>query len=336
MPTLDQLLAQLSPALRAAFLQAMEELRAGVDVKALTDALRRNDIEAAIAALNIEPAAFSAYYTASLNLYATAAVLQSPPGTRFDMTNPHAEAWIRELAATRITGYTEEQVTAARETILRGYQQGNGPQQIAVEIAGRVDRVTGRRKGGIIGLSAPQSEYVGSVRELLGGDLRALFVKDRVTGEYKPRYTRMDGRDLRTIRARIRSGKPLTKAEQEKIAGRYADRLLARRADDVARTETATSVMGARAESYRQALDKAGLPPEALRKRWRHLGAKGEDARVQHIVMNNKTVQGLDSPFVLPDGTLMQYAHDPAGGAAQVVNCKCDTVFEIDFGWGVE
>lgn len=359
MPTQSQiiqrLIAKLEPALRDAFYAVMEELRNGIDQRALVAALERGDIEAAIAALNIERAAFNEYLTVKTAGYAQAGIasgayvqgalnraLAAIPGTpespiqfRFDMSNPRAERWIREQAGERITGYVQEQIETARRVIGDGYAKGSGPQNIAVEISGRINRATGRREGGIIGLSDPQARYAQTVRDKLeSGDLRGLFVRNRETGQLRARYTRMDGRDMRTIRSRLDSGKPLTQGEIDRISGRYADRLLARRAEDVARTETAQAVEAARAESYQQAMDKAGRTEDDVTKTWRHNGDE-KDARPDHIAMDGVKVVGLNVPFFLPNGAVMQHSHDPAGGVENNVNCRCDTTYEIDFSRGV-
>lgn len=91
-------------------------------------------------------------------------------------------------------------------------------------------------------------------------------------------------------------------------------------------------MFGARAESYRQALEREGLPPEALTKTWRHQGDE-KNARVQHIQVSGVTVTGIDATFTMPDGTAMLHAHDPAGGAKHTINCRCGTDFRILFGW---
>ncbi len=333
---LEDLIAKLEPEMAEVILDAFQEARDGIDIKALIAALERNDINAAIAALDITPAHFNQYMLARMNAYALAGALEAayiPTGEAnsvrfvFDMSNPRAEAWIREQSATRITGYTAEQVEVARDTIVKGYSRGDGPQQIAVDIAGRVDRVTGRRAGGIVGLSEPQAGYVQSMRDrLLSGDPKEM--RKVLDG-----MTLRDRRYDKLIQKHINAGTPLSREDVDKLAARYSDRLLKRRAEDIARTETQQSVFGARKESYRQALEREGLPNDALTKTWRHQGSE-KDARVQHIAMNNVIVTGLDAPFILPDGTAMQHAHDPAGGGKHNINCRCGTDFRILFGFG--
>lgn len=264
---------------------------------------------------------------------------------RFDLTNPRAELRIRTEAATRITGYVEEQIEAARRVIGDGFQRGEGPQQIATDIAGRVNPISGRREGGIIGLSDPQVGYVDNMRaRLLSGDpeemLKVLGRFDK-EGAWIPGtgMTLRDRRFDRSIQKAIRdvaAGKPnpLTRDKIDEMTAKYSDRLLARRAEDIARVETAQGVMLARAEATKQALDKAGLPDDAVEKFWRHNGGL-RHARDWHLAMNGKSVTGIDAVFHMPDGSLMKHSHDPDGGAKNNVACRCSTDFDIDWAYAL-
>ena len=149
------------------------------------------------------------------------------------------------------------------------------------------------------------------------------------------RDRRYDRSIMKAIRD-VAAGKPnpLTRDKIDEMVAKYSDRLLARRSEDVARTETAQGVMSARAEATRQALDKAGLVEDAVTKGWRHLGGL-DDARDTHLAMHGRTVEGLDTPFILPDGSVMQHSHDPQGGARNNINCRCGTDFDVDWAWGL-
>ncbi|MEY4056176.1 MAG: hypothetical protein RL519_1511, partial [Pseudomonadota bacterium] len=252
---------------------------------------------------------------------------------------------IRTEAASRVAGYTDEQIETARRVIGDGFQRGDGPQQIAIDIAGRINPISKRREGGIIGLSDPQAGYVDNMRRrLLSGDpdemLKVLgrFNKDGKWIEGTG-MTLRDRRFDRSIQKAIRdvaAGKPnpLTRDKIDEMAAKYSDRLLARRAEDIARTETASGVEMARAEATKQALDKAGLPDEALTKFWYHSGGP-DHARGWHLAMHGKSVIGVDTLFELPDGSLMKYPHDPAGGAKNNVSCKCRGEHRIDWLFGL-
>lgn len=384
---LEQLIEDLEPALAAAFLAAILLLRSGIDYPALLDALRRNDIDGAIDALNIERGAFAEYAVDRQSAYTQAGSLVSrrltedrvttlkrdialpvpggpsrprnpvvPPGAldagnptviqfRFDMTNPRAEAKIRTEAASRIAGYVDEQVEAARRVIADGFQRGEGPQAIATDIAGRINPISGRREGGIVGLSDPQVGYVESMRaRLASGDpdemIKVLgrFTKDgkwiEGTGQTL-RDRRFDGAVKKAVKA-VAAGKPnpLTADKIAEMTAKYSDRLLARRAEDIARTETAQGVEMARAESTKQALEKAGLSDNAVTKGWVHQGGI-RHARDGHLAMNGKTVVGVDTPFFLPDGSVMLYPHDPAGGVKNNANCRCRGDQAVDWAFGL-
>lgn len=399
MNDLDDLIDALAPALAAAFRAVIALLRKDVDYDALVIALRVGDIDAAIDALNIEPAAFNEYVaerqsgytqagstvsealtkdraTAMAKLDRSAPALRSPiltppelappapsgpttppppepitiaaPGGgnitfRFDMTNPRAETKIRTEAAARVAGYVDEQIESARKVIADGFARGDGPQQIATSIAGRINPISGRREGGIIGLSSPQVGYVDSMRQrLASGDADEML---KVIGQFKDgKWVPGTGQTLRDrrydaqIRKAIRdvaAGKPnpLTPDKIDEMVAKYSDRLLARRAEDIARTETASGVEMARAESTKQALDKAGLHDDALTKTWVHQGGV-RHARDWHLSMNGEMVTGVDTPFHLPDGSLMLYPHDPNGGAKNNVSCRCRGDQTIDWAFG--
>lgn len=264
---------------------------------------------------------------------------------RFDMTNPRAEAKIRTEAAARVAGYVEEQIEAARKVIGDGFQRGEGPQQIAIDIAGRVNPLSGRREGGIVGLSDPQVGYIDSMKQrLLSGDPDEMV---KVLGRFDADAKWIEGtgmtlrdrrfdRSIKKAIADIAKGKPnpLTGDRVAEMAAKYSDRLLARRAEDIARTETAQGVEAARAEATKQALDKAGLPDDAVTKEWIHQGGF-RHARDWHLAMHGKTVDGLNAPFHMPDGSVMLYPHDPAGGVKNNANCRCRGEMAIDWAYGL-
>lgn len=91
--------------------------------------------------------------------------------------------------------------------------------------------MTGRREGGLIGLTTAQGEYVARARqELLSGE----------PDQFK-RYLergRRDRRFDRTVLKALKEGKPLRAETADGIASRYADGLLKLRADTIALHET--------------------------------------------------------------------------------------------------
>lgn len=329
------LIAKLTPALRRAFLQAVQDLRDGVDMDALLEALAQKDIDAAIAALNIEPAAFHAYSEALKGAYAAggtlaATTINGPVGAniafRFDMSNPRAEAWIKKNVAERVIVEAREQVEIVRSIILAGYSDGRHPNSIALDIVGRIQQ--SKRQGGVLGLDPYRASHRDRMRaRLQSSDPREL---KKVLSGMSLRDKRYD----KYILAAIEDGKPIPDKVVEVMVQRYTDRMLQRRAEDIARTETGSAVMSARKEEWNQALDKLNLPPEAVVKTWRH-GGGVKDPRYWHQDLNGTSVIGLDTPFIMPTLVELQYAMDPDGGASECVNCSCGTDFRIDHSIGL-
>lgn len=174
--------------------------------------------------------------------------LRDPQGQRivfrFGVRNPEAEAWLQQHSATLVTRIVDDQREAIRTALAEGLAQGRNPKQLVPGIVGRVSRVTGKREGGIIGLTALQERFVASARqELISSDLQAYLTRER-----------RDKRFDRTIVAAIKSGKPLDRDTIDRIVGRYSDRLLELRGEMLSRTETMAALGKSRDDAMKQAI----------------------------------------------------------------------------------
>jgi len=89
------------------------------------------------------------------------------------------------------------------------------------------------------------------------------------------------------------------------------------RSATIARTETHT------AASYANHAVNASLKIPNQKKRW--VAVSDERSRQWHQVMNGKEVE-LDEDFIVR-GIPMGYTGDPRGGAANVINCRCVTLY---------
>lgn len=335
-------IARLEPDLRAAFEAGAQDLRDGAIWQDLIDALTRQDIDAAIASLQVEPAAFRAFAQAKTAAYAeggalAATTINAPDGVRiafrFDMANPRAEAWIAENVGREIVGIADDIRQVAREVILDGYSAGRHPHAIARDIAGRV--VNGQRQGGIVGLDAPRAHRLVQVTRGMetAEGVQGLVIKGR-DGTLRLRYKTNKATEARILRA-YRRGEAVPAPDRELSARQFSNMLLKDRADTIAATETGQAVMSARAEEWRQAAEKMGYPVDAITKTWIHGRGTSEQFRPDHLAMNNATVQGLDTPFVFPDGTAKQHALDGNGGAKHDARCGCQTTFRLDHSRGL-
>lgn len=334
-----QLIAEYEPEIRRAFMASVADLQAGVDFDLLLDRLRNNDINGAIAALNISPAVWNQYTVAMNNIYMQAGVATAAQITasdiggitaRFNMQNPRAERWIRENVATRVVGFTEEAVESARIVIEAGYARGENPRTIALDLAGRTTGSGTARTGGIIGLDAPRAARLTKVTEgMRTADGVQSLVTKHADGTLTVNYKVNKATSDRILRA-YRNETAVPAAERIISERQYKNALLKARADTIAETETANAVMSARDEEWQQLTESGAVDPANIIKTWRHRRGATASHRPDHLAMSGTEVRGLNTPFVFPDGAALQYAHDPSAPAEHLICCACDVEFRVD------
>lgn len=344
---LQQLLKEMEPSVARAFQEAVRNIVSNAKLSRIIAAIERGDVEGAVRAMDLDRAVFAAVqsamgaaYTQSGALVVAGTAWRNAQANRIQVywnaSNPRAERWLAEVAGQLITELTKEAAEVVRDTIRAGYATGAGPRKIGLDLVGRIDS-TGRRSGGAIGLSRPQSNAVLRAQADLSGSKITIY-ENGISREYQgttAKYMDRVKRDKRfdsTILKAKREGRSLTDAEIDKITGRYSDRLLKLRGDTIARTETAQAVEAARQEAFEQWRDKTGISDQFIIRRWDHAGG-GKSSRDWHYEMNGWTVQGLTTPFVTPRGAALMYPCDTSlgAGAAEVVNCRCMQTIQIDY-----
>lgn len=350
---IEALADKLEPVMRAAFMEIIADIVNGADLSAIISALKDGDIDGAIAAVNISRAAFrpvdlavmSAFEAGGVSAMAALPVMRDQTGAqiriRFDVRNPAAENRILTHSGRLITGFTDEMIDISRRVFSEGLQQGIAPRQSALKLIGEIDKKTGRRAGGMIGLNNPQSIWVeNAIADLEQKTI--VRVIDGVEVEYKgslKKYLTRDARDRRfdgQINKAIESGKPLDDAAINKITGRYSDRLLKSRAETIGRSETMEALNASRIASYSQIADETGVSVIDAEKVWK--ATKDTRTRHQHADMDGVSVMGLDTPFTMPDGSLMQYPCDGSlgAGAHQRINCRCTVFIRLNYMKGLK
>lgn len=324
-----ELAAKFGPEIAQAFRAALLELRSGVEVQKLILAIGRGDLGAAMDALHINRSAFAELEEKLVEAYAAAgrgAVASMPVavsiGFRFDPGNQRAASWIRQHAARLITGLVENEREQARQHIAAGMARGAPPRSVALDLVGRISRTSGRREGGLIGLSGPQREYVEAARaELLSGDPTLLK-------NYLGR-TRRDKRFDRTVTKAIREGRKLAPETVSTLLTAYGRRLIQLRGEVIARTEGLPAIRAAKREAYQQLVDDGRVEAQTIVRGWSAIG----DSRTRdtHADMNGQEVRGLDAPFVSPSGAAFLYPGDTSLGApaAEIIACRCDEYIAV-------
>lgn len=321
------------PVVRAAFIEAIDDIRSNIVLRRIVDLLERGDVGGAIRAMNLDEAAFreldeairQAFNAGGVATIEGFPVLRDPEGhrlvVRWDMRNIAAETWLREHSSTLISRILADQIEAIRAALADGLARGENPTRTALNVIGRINRATGRREGGVIGLTAAQARYVeNAIRELLSGDPDALR-------NYLGRERR-DKRFDKTVLKAIAEGKPLPIETVNRIVGRYSDNLLKLRADTLALSETMSALAASRDLAFRQQIEAGRLSADVVTKKWKH--TPQEKPRLQHVAMAGQTVR-FDETFRAPDGTLIDYPHAAGVPLRHKIGCKCMAEYKIDF-----
>lgn len=315
-----------------AFFRALDSLRAMAEIQKVTAAIEAGDIDAALDALHIDPAAYNDVaervrqgFTEGGKVTAEGMPRRLPDGTalaiRFDGRNPVAESRLALHSSNLITGLVETDRAVVRAALTTSLERGANPRQAALDIVGRVSKATGKRTGGVLGLSVPQAEYVASARaELASAD--PVLLQNYL--DRKRRDKSFDG----LVKKAIRDGKPIPRTSAANALMGYENSLLKLRGDIVGKHETFSALESAKEESYRQAVASGKVDESAVTKTWKHLG--NLNPRHQHLAINGQKV-GLNGLFLLPDGTTMRHPHDPAAPVKHTAGCHCQTDWKIDF-----
>lgn len=333
---------KLEPSVRNAFLKAIADVRDQASVRMMAELLGAGRTDLIMDVLGLNASRFASLAEAVRTVYLRGGLLaageipdlvsnftiggQWAPSRgfrvkfNFDITNPEAEGWLRDHSSKLVTRIVEDQRSAIRVYLSEGMALGRNPTQTALDVVGRVGGA-GRRTGGIIGLTEQQALFVARARAELSDPAAMAKYLGR-----KRRDKRFDA----AVRKAMKEGRPLSPEMIDKIAGRYADRLLQLRGETLARTETLTAMNTARYESYRQAIEAGDLDPTSVEKTW---GATGDDrTRDSHEAINGQ-VRPFGEPFVTPSGALMRYPGDTELGAGveETIQCRCQGIYRINY-----
>ena len=322
------LAAEFSPRIRDAFLAAIQAHANSININALIGRLEAGDPLGAVQLLEMpDGLLFPLQEELRAAMMAGGATADLPRVVQgifaFNGRHQRAEQIVRELGAILIQGIQEDTLEASRRVISAGLETNTGFRSVALEIVGRRD-ATGQRVGAILGLTSQQTDAVMNARAILSNS-------DRL-GEYfnpdgSPRYKLSDRRFDAMVRRAIAGKEKLTAGDIDRIVNAHKSKALKFRGDLIAKNESRSAVAQGQYEAYRQMAEDPRI--ERVELTWSH--GLSIDPRVSHQLMDGVKVQ-LGQRFQVPaDGTLpaalMLYPHDPAGGAAHNLNCRCVAIY---------
>lgn len=327
----DQLIDQWDATLRKAFLESVYRLRDQAQIDQIARMLERGDVEGAIRAVGLEPASlrpFGRSFEEAYEAGGNETALRLPTARRatariqFNVRNPAAEQWLRENSGAMLRDVIEDQRAVARLILTAGSMEGKNPRSTALDLIGRINRATGRREGGIIGLTASQAEWVRRYEAELASE---------APGAALARALR-DKRFDAAVRRAQSTGAPVSADIRARMVTAYRNRALRYRAETISRTETMRALHAAQDEAIRQAVEAGGLQADQVTFTWHT--ARDRRVRDTHWAMNGDQVR-MGQAFVTGSGARLRYPGDPNGPAAEVINCRCWREPRIDFLAGV-
>lgn len=333
--TLLDLLDQLAPQVQAAFLQSIARITSDVQLAALEDAIRRGDVDGALDILQVGAEYFAPLDRALREAYAEGGDftmdfvrdMARKQGARvnvyFDARNPRAEAYTAAQSSRLVVEITQDTREGLRQVLTATMERNTAPRTAALDVVGRLNRATGRREGGLVGLTSQQMEWADTAfSELVSGDPKALR-------NYLTRKAR-DRRFDRAVLRALRDEKPIPASEASRIVSRYRDRLLKYRGDTIARTELLGSLHHAQNEGLQQLVDNGTVRADQITRKWD--SAEDSATRDSHRAMDGQTV-GVNEPFTTGAGYRLMHPGDTSLGApgAEVINCRCVSRPNIDF-----
>jgi hypothetical protein len=296
-------ISRLTPTVRAAFLQAVADIKRTSDLKRLTAAVEGRDVQSVLSLLNLGPEYFAPLDEAVRGVYVAggAYTMSSLPATnpatrsalviRFQGRNPRAESWVADRSSRLIVEIIDGQRALVRDVLTQKLAAGVNPRTTALDLVGRV--VDGKRQGGIVGLTSRDARAVENYRAALIEDGRAA-------------------------------------AQIERMTNRYSNKLLLRRGETIARTETIAALNAGRDEGVTQLIERGEVPAEDVTGEW----SASADGRVRdsHAGMDGQT-QPHGEPFQSPTGAQMMFPGDSSLGAGgeDVINCRCYLAVKIDW-----
>lgn len=328
---LEPLLERLSPELERAFLAAVALIRREADLAAMVQRIIAGDVEGALDALRIDDAAFSGMRAQIAQAFAQggAAGTSSMPKRRpdgqtfiirFDAANPDAEQWLKDYSSNAIREIVDDQKAMVKNALVDGMERGINPRRVALDIVGRVDKKTGRRIGGLIGLTSEQQRIVSNAAEELSGS-------DAQLRAYLSRKARDKRFDRHVLKA-LKDGTPIPADTIARMIGRYKDNLLKLRGETIGRTEAMAALHSGRYQAFAQAIMSGEVSADEVERTWQSAGDRR--VRESHREMNGQTVTFYQH-YTTPSGAKLLYPGDPKGPAREIINCRCTEDIRINF-----
>lgn len=333
----QQLAEQLEPNLIEEFLRAVQNIQDSIEMAKLVEAILQGDVERALSLLDLDSkyfwplreairTTFNVAGETTLSTLGSTAARGSKGfrlSARWEGDNPRAAWWASTRSSKLVTSIIDDQKDELRQVLLRAFEKKQPPAKIALEIVGRVNKATGRREGGFIGLHSGQIRLSNKVRD------RFSIARPDWTW-----YKTLESRDKRLdsiVRKAWEEGHTLSQAQIDKIVTAMENKMLKQRGETIARTEALAAVHKGQWEAMEQQIESGVLARDQVIKVWS--ATMDKRTRDSHRELD-KTQKPFLEPFISPStGAAMMHPGDFDHGASgeDVVNCRCYMHIRVDW-----
>ncbi len=311
----------MEPKLRQKFIDAVSRIKDNANLTKIVNEIKAGRIAGVMEVLGLE-AEFAQFQADALQVVrvlvekgAEVAPLPAGVGMSFDLTNPKVFDVIRKDTINKVLKISTETEAAVRAAIEKSFAQGIPTLEIAREIRD------------LVGLTQNQWATVGRYDEYIRG-LADRFTEVADLSKTAEEMLRKGGmRNLlkpdRGLGVLNRTG--LTNERIESLVQKYTDRLIAQRAETIARTLTIDAANEGQERLWRQAIEDEELDPAD----WDIVGIVARDDRLCEKCMS---MDGKRRPM---DGPFTEGAYAGTWHPAWHPRCRCSTGLVRKSGIGI-
>lgn len=325
-----ELIAEHESKITEAFMAAVDQIVSTGDMSAGAAAFDGSDPDGVAAALGLSFVAFSGLHDAMVVAFAESGRLaaeglpkRSPDGrriiVRFDARDMVAEQLQRRYGGD-LTARLDADARRVIGILAEAGEPGRGQMW---NLIGRLNRVTGKREGGLIGLSPQQAQWAMAAADELASREAAKLRNYLARNDRSRRFDR-------SVTKAIREGSPLPARIAEQASVQYRKNLLRRRGATIGQVVAVGAIEAGKFEAHRQAGASGQLAAAIIDRDWRAVG----DLRTRHTHRRmNGQERGLLEPFVSPSGARLMHPGDTSLGApvSEIVNCRCGCRYRVRF-----
>jgi hypothetical protein len=325
----NKLIDELEPSVRTAFRKAVKNITSNVRLGQLIEAIKNNNLEAAITIINIDIAYFRpleealriSHLAAADSTFNSVQAMGARKGVQitggFDSRNFEAEQVLSFWSSEQVVYITDSTRLAVRQRLTAAMERGTAPRTVALDLVGRLNKA-GVRSGGVVGLDPTKAQWVSNMRD----DLR----------DHNPRYFTRELRDRRQdpmVRRMFAEGRDISENKIASITRLYTGKMQRLRGNAISRTELLGSLHAAQNESLKQLENSGQIASDAVTGEWD--SSKDKFTRHTHAAVNgDKRQRGV--PFTV-GGYPMLYPGDGSLGAPveELVQCRCHLRIDVNF-----